>query len=1146
MRIRHLSLDFFGHFTGKSFDFGSGDSGSDFHLIYGRNEAGKTTTMEAFLRLLYGFPHSEPYGFRHERKNLQISGTLDINGAPKRFVRLPSRNCALTDGNGNALPESSLQAHLGGLSLDDYRKLMCLDDRTIEEGGEEIANSKGDIGRLLFSAAAGVSDLTSVLDQVKERAEALHRKRASTTEMARLKKELVAVEREIKALDVSASTYRRLKQAQKVSKDTEQSERDARDALRRQETRNAAKCRALPVLREIEILEAQLDPQSHYPDRLEIDPEGLVTLSQRQSNASRDIERLTKDLADLTTQSDAIDLTPEHLTLAADLDEIEDLHTRHKTAEWDLSRRREELQAIVADMRSEARGLGLPDSMDPRLLVLPGNQVAQLDAVRDAMRLAVLERDTEQRQISELEIRLQDASARLKTLRSDTVPETDLAELLQRFSVETLAPKFAAAKQTVSSAKTQFLDALNLLSFRGQDFSEPPILACSLIEAEDLATRFSQMHQELLQLSRTLDEHSDDIVVTKAKITQITSIEGLVSDPDAKELMIERDALWAAHLRTLNIASADEFETAMRALDGANESRLTQANTLGQMRQLQLTLSEQEARAAQTLGKQSKLKAALREVEQSVNTLASGSGLSNPLSPPEFLEWTKRHEMARVAHQKLLQLQDQQRPVFEMIDTVVSMLKETLNLETTDFEALLAAARSRIALQKTAKDAQDAAEKELSDLQRELERRRGSLQHLTEATSVKADEWRSLVNNLLQDRVTADALEPSLDPLRTLRELDSARTSTERQVTGMETDQRIFAERVSRLAAEHDVPLTDDPSEVFKKLRALSGDAEAANQQRDALAKKHDDTSEKLQAAKDQLSETEEVIHELGRLFPPEIPTRTLAELREATSITQGVILARKRKTELVRSVLNDLDLPKLSDAKAVLAQATLSDLQAESTNIANDLEDQETRLRDAISARASAERDLLDVTGDADVAQLVEQKTTLELQLEEVALAYLQLSAGHRLAEEAIRRYRDTHRSSMMSTTEDIFSQLTNGAYTKLRTLPEGQSEVLQALDSAGTPKKAPDMSKGTRFQLYLALRAAAYSEMVSQGIHLPFFCDDIFETFDEDRTRAACRVMERIGQNGQAIYLTHHRHVVDLAHEVCDVPPVLHELSD
>jgi uncharacterized protein YhaN len=163
---------------------------------------------------------------------------------------------------------------------------------------------------------------------------------------------------------------------------------------------------------------------------------------------------------------------------------------------------------------------------------------------------------------------------------------------------------------------------------------------------------------------------------------------------------------------------------------------------------------------------------------------------------------------------------------------------------------------------------------------------------------------------------------------------------------------------------------------------------------------------------------------------------------------------------------------------------------------------------------------------------------------MSEAALDFLKLNLGHKLAEQAINRYRDKHRSGMMEATETAFAQLTDGKYSTLQTQSNGKEETLLALDKDGTAKRADEMSKGTRFQLYLALRAAAYDQLAEQGTCLPFICDDIFETFDENRTRAACRVMERIGQRGQAIYLTHHRHVVEIAQEVCGDRVQVHEL--
>ncbi|MCY3875111.1 MAG: hypothetical protein OXF88_12570 [Rhodobacteraceae bacterium] len=192
-----------------------------------------------------------------------------------------------------------------------------------------------------------------------------------------------------------------------------------------------------------------------------------------------------------------------------------------------------------------------------------------------------------------------------------------------------------------------------------------------------------------------------------------------------------------------------------------------------------------------------------------------------------------------------------------------------------------------------------------------------------------------------------------------------------------------------------------------------------------------------------------------------------------------------------------------------------------------------------------AAQQALSQVTGDSEIAALGEHRAVLALQIEDVALEHLELHLGHRLAEEAIRRYRDTHRSGMMAATERSFATLTQDAYAQLKSQPEGDGEALLAVDSEGTAKRVAELLKNTRFRLYLALRAAAYEQFVTKGICLPFFCDDIFETFDEEQTSAACRVMARISRTSQAIYPTHHRHVLDIAKTVCDAARIVHELE-
>ena len=319
MRLHKLSLDRFGHFTDKQIDLGKATDNPDFHIIYGPNEAGKTTTMEAALRLFYGFPARESYDFKHQRKNLQVSGLLEIDGELHHFTRLPKRSGSLCDTAGIALPETALATHLAGLSLDDYRKLLCLDDETIERGGDEIARADGDIGRLLFSAAAGVADLSTVLSEVRESADSLWRKRATKTRVAELKRERSEVEAEIRQLDVSANRWRDLK---KQFADAQSTEDDAGETLRRLRVKEAqieANRRALPQLKKMDDLTTQLTAFAHYPVSLDFDPEHLVKLQGDEGRLTADIKRLTSEIKDIELALEKLERQPALAALSGSL-----------------------------------------------------------------------------------------------------------------------------------------------------------------------------------------------------------------------------------------------------------------------------------------------------------------------------------------------------------------------------------------------------------------------------------------------------------------------------------------------------------------------------------------------------------------------------------------------------------------------------------------------------------------------------------------------------------------------------------------------------------------------------------------------------------------------------------------------------------
>ena len=211
-----------------------------------------------------------------------------------------------------------------------------------------------------------------------------------------------------------------------------------------------------------------------------------------------------------------------------------------------------------------------------------------------------------------------------------------------------------------------------------------------------------------------------------------------------------------------------------------------------------------------------------------------------------------------------------------------------------------------------------------------------------------------------------------------------------------------------------------------------------------------------------------------------------------------------------------------------------------------NRISEAETHYTEAIGDLRSAEDALASVGGDDRVARLEEEREVLLLSIADEARDIAALRAGLLAAEAAIAKYREAHRSRMLADTARAFRTLTDGAYENLSTQVDGSTETLLALRKEDNRSvTATDMSKGTRFQLYLALRLAGYRQFIEGGTTLPFVADDIMETFDNTRTRAALSLLQEIAREGQALYFTHHEHVVDLAREVCGDRIRIHELA-
>jgi chromosome segregation protein len=84
------------------------------------------------------------------------------------------------------------------------------------------------------------------------------------------------------------------------------------------------------------------------------------------------------------------------------------------------------------------------------------------------------------------------------------------------------------------------------------------------------------------------------------------------------------------------------------------------------------------------------------------------------------------------------------------------------------------------------------------------------------------------------------------------------------------------------------------------------------------------------------------------------------------------------------------------------------------------------------------------------------------------------------------------------------------------------------------GEAVQVSKMSTGARDQFYLALRLAYLEEYASRAEPAPFIGDDLFASFDENRTANGLAALAAIGNRVQPIVFTHHRHVAEIARTI------------
>ena len=1159
MRLRRLHLMAFGPFSDRTLDFGPSAGG--LAVVYGPNEAGKSSALRAMTDLRFGIPPQSTDNFIHAHRSMLLGGDfIDRNGVAHSLQRRKGRNATLSSVDSQAGPE--IQALLDcGLSRTQYEAMFGLDHQRLRDGGAALLRGEGDIGAALFEVSAGVRSAPQVLAALDE----LSRRwfvpgaRGAKGRINQAISEFGLKQREMKEASIRpqhwAELDRRHQQAaaELAALEARRREIEARSTLI-VELRSVA-----PVLASLDAAKDMLESLQDAPllstDAAEVRAGAMSSLDAATRSARIAAESLAQAqqrLDALPAEDPILDFATAVRRLAANADDVDRYRGELAQAEVEQAGCREELDRIAARID---RSL---DGASALLLAPSGPQAAEIEQRLHAVeraRLALQEHQESAREpeaANEADPQPRPAPAAMAGLRRalDTIAASQNA--IDRLNVLPAEIRTAERQAATLLSTLGLGDESRLRAIR-------PMLEAQIDEAIKAGsaseTRATSLRERIEQLDGALADHRLSLSRLRASGTVATrqEVERARATRDARWRSLKQR--WLGGTKPQPRPSHDEGEDTALALEF--ESGITQADVLVD------ALATDTERAAQVQGCEQQIDLLERDRAQLVtrldeivtlesnrlaqwNAALAGAGLQ-PMAPAALRDWQALLATARASFDAAHAKADEHADLQTQIATIAGQIREAIRQcgvalpESSGSDVLPASVELR-ALAAHAREIdqrlreQEARIQQASGEAQERQRQQARHQERAVALGARLDAALAALRPFLEtlrlptdsssDAVRARMAEFSA-VLNTHARLLEAKAGADRAARAVQLIETGVSTILAGLHAtgESAAALRDprlDIDRLDERLRNAEAHREARTRAFDAL----DRAREEIKAQEGFATLHREALSALcaaaGVDDPARLPQaedrsqRKRRALDAIDAATLHLCQASRRPIEALREHLAERDAASLNE-EASNAEAMLARL--------------DTELRDARSAEERTRREIEALDGSDAAAAARDAMEQAAASVRSAMPHWIRTKLAHGLLGEALKQFRERAQGPMLKAASGYLSRMTEGEFSGLLQDEDDAGPVLVAQRADGTSLRVRQLSEGTLDQLYLALRLAALDIRRASGVDLPVVLDDILMTSDEKRSGAMLEALADFAHGQQVIVFTHHRHIAELA---------------
>lgn len=1131
MRIERFGVRGYGHFKQHELVF----EDASLHVVYGPNEAGKTTLLSALRDLLFGVPHRSAAGFAFGNQAIALSATLTLQTQGRLEIeRKKARKDSLTGEwesprGTRSVDAAAFERLLGPMDRDLFEAVFGFTLRDLEDGGELLRHAG--VRELLAGGALGGSGdrVQAVLASLQEDADRLWVRGGTKRPINTVLREARAAQTRAREAALArrglVDLQGRVAEAEQAVAATEAE----RTETRKQLIRYNNLCGAVGLWAQSCDLRVRLDELDQATLIADVErARRLLEVMDRSEAVEGRIEHLDREVEEQEQRADS-ERPDEHLlemaeaidTLERRQVEIRGLRREVEHGDHRLGEERVDYERALGDF---APGLAAGDFERETWVAVTLQPV--IDLLEEAVRSADELRVAEERR-AELAAAIAPDRAALDRLGGGEDPSS-LDRLLTgvdqwreaarereraRSEAASLAARVQRARRELAPALPE--DA-SLLDVR---LPEQDVVAGLVAEWNTLEAETARVAADVIDADRR--HRRSEAVDDELEAAEVPN------PSDLDEARSSRDAAWKELRKAISdgvdkgalVEAADALDEATRRTDRVADRMRDVAESVARRLDARASAAEArvdlEARRAE-LGRLE----AVRETWRRAWADAFGSIGATP-EPAQAVSWLRAVKGAAELAVEHAAMVTTEQGLADRVTSLEASLRSGLDLSTdADLEAEIATVRRRRdeALEAAGRRRQLAEacarlEAKLAACGAEVETL-GAVRASAESRAREA--WPTIG---IDAGLSVAAAMRHARGLADLHGRARSLVADETRLALQRLQVRDFDAQVSRLLNELGRRLGPlSPDEALTRLHA---DLRQARTQETARAKSVEAAATKRRAADEARREAEALEAEIEAACE-EFELESRGALRAACerAVERAQLAAELEDAE--RKLNRNLEKGGDPEGdRAALASFDETQLQA----WAERLGEVESRLDEKLSAQQqelwALQEQERSLGGELSVRARAEYEEH-RARLEQLCDEWIELRVARAVLSNVVDRFVRDHQPAILARASELIRQLTVGRYRKVLQVPG--TDVL-SLEARTGERKTPDaLSTGTHQQLFLALRLAYVLEYAQQSEPLPLVMDDVLVNVDEGRQRATLSALAEVGKDLQVIYFTCH----------------------